>query len=345
MNRALQTLVVLAAGILPSVATAADYDVTFPIALRPGVSSRVVVTMRENPSRRHCLGGTLLTVPGLAHTAATWNPFIDQLFASQAGAVFCRVAAIDLPGHGKSGLPEGAIYGTLLMEDYVTVVAGVLDGFKTKHMPVRSVLGHSMGGLVVEALQSRLVSEGSNMAQRYGIHLAGVMSPGASREQPWMFADSGLGAQAISPFIITDPVEGEVLRADAATWEFFFFTNLSGQFSPGTPPLDQLPSLGYMSDEPLYASAELEGAPPFERISVGTTPFAPCHHTALLYINPSQDLINLRAEAQAGYVQLTGDTTLRGFIPVDDPYAVHDMFIAQPALLIQKIQQALLEHL
>ena len=335
----------LVAGLSPSLAKAADYDISIPVAVRDNITTNVVITVRENPRNGGCAGRTLLTVPGLAHTAATWNPLIDQLFGPNGNHVLCRVASVDLPGHGKSGLPQGALYGSLTIDDYVTAVAGALDGLNARHIHPHAVIGHSMGGLIVEGLQAKLLSGHSSLVKRYGVYLAAVMSPGASREQPWTFADSGLGAQAIAPFIVQDPVEGPVIRPDAGTWAFFFFTNFAQQLSPGTPTLDEIVSRGYIADEALAAGVELEGVPPVPRLSVGTEPFAIRHGTRLLYINPSQDFINLRAEAQAGYLQLTGDQSMRGFIPVDDDFAVHDMFVAQPALLLQKIGASLWSNL
>jgi pimeloyl-ACP methyl ester carboxylesterase len=326
-------------------ARAADHDVSIPVTLRTDVTTNVVVTIRENPRDLPCIGRTLVTVPGMAHTAATWNPLIDQLFGSRGNRLVCRVAAIDLPGHGKSGLPKGALYGSLTIDDYVTAVAGALDGLNARFIRPHAIIGHSMGGLIVEALQAKLLAEGSSLAKRYAICLATVMSPGASREQPWTFADSGIGAQAIMPFIVDDPTEGPVLHPDAASWDSFFFTNLAQQLSPYTPTPEVVMAKGYMSDESLSASAQLEGVPPWQRMSVGKAPFAIRHRTILLYINPSQDLISLRPEAQAAYVQLTADPSLRGFLAVDDDFAVHDMFIAQPALLLQKIGDALWANL
>ena len=329
----------------PKPARAADHDVSIPITLRTNVTTNVVVTIRENPRDSRCIGRTLVTVPGMAHTAATWNPLIDQLFGSSGKRLVCRVAAIDLPGHGKSGLPQGALYGSLSIDDYVTAVAGALDGLNARFIHPHAIIGHSMGGLIVEALQAKLLAEGSSLAKRYAIWLAAVMSPGASREQPWTFGDSGIGARAIMPFIVDDPIKGAILHPDAVSWDYFFFTNLAQQLSPYAPAPEVVVSKGYMSDESLSASAQLVGAPPWQRLSVGNAPFAIRNRTILLYVNPSQDLISLRPEARAAYVQLTADSSMRGFLAVDDDFAVHDMFIAQPALLLQKIGDALWANL
>ena len=345
----IQTLLIAFAltvsGLNPKPAWAAEHDVSIPVTLRTNVTTNVVVTIRDNPHDLPCIGRTLVTVSGLAHTAAAWNPLIDQLFGSSGNRLVCRVAAIDLPGHGKSGLPQGALYGSLTIDDYVTAVAGALDGLNARFIHPHAIIGHSMGGLIIEALQAKLLTEGSSLAKRYAIWLATVMSPGASREQPWTFADSGVAAQTIAEFVLDDPTKGAIVHLDAASWDYFFFTNLAQQPSPYTPAPEVVMSKGYLSDESLSASAQLVGAPPWQRISVGNAPFAIRNRTLLLYVNPSQDMISLRAEARAGYLQLTADSSMRGFLPVDDDFAVHDMFVAQPALLLQKIGDTLWANL
>src|SRR5512147_490329 len=122
----------------------AEQHIKLGVTLRPNVTSEVMVTVRNNPAERVCLGQTLLVIHGLAHTAATWNPFINELFSSRAGQLFCRVIAVDLPGHGLSGLPRGTDYGSLLIDDYVTAVQGVLDGLRSYRIFPTSLIGHSM---------------------------------------------------------------------------------------------------------------------------------------------------------------------------------------------------------
>jgi hypothetical protein len=202
-----------------------------------------------------------------------------------------------------------------------------------------------MGGLIIESMQARLIAAGTSLAHRYHIYWVMLLSPMYAREQPWAFADSGQALPLLGSLVVPDPTKGMVLRFSVPYWQAFFFTNFAQQPAPGTPNVSDIVSLGYASDESFTAGAELVGAPPLQRLSVGAKPFSPCHGTLLFYVNPSQDGFNLTREAQPAYVQLTGDSALRGFLEIDDPYAVHDMYIAQPALLLQKIRAALLSPL
>jgi pimeloyl-ACP methyl ester carboxylesterase len=327
-------------------AFAADSVVTIPaVSLRPGVVTDIGVTVRTNPRHERCVGRTIAAVHGVAHTAATWNPLVDELFSPSHSAVVCRVALIDLPGHGQSALPSGSTFGELLVDDYVTAVIGTLDGLAARKIRPHAIVGHSMGGLVVEAVQARLLSQGTSLVERYGISFAALLSPVPAREHPWAFAESGQAAQVIGQFVTVDPLEGTILRVDPGSWDFLFFTNFAQEFSPGTPSPASVVANGYISDEPFFGAAQLVGLAPFDRVSAGDASFAPNHGTRLLLVNPSQDLFNIRAEMQIAYVQLTGDDSLSGFLEVDDRFAVHDMHVAQPKFYLQKVGQALLSNL
>lgn len=333
MNRVVRAWCLLACllGALWPDSARADSERVIDVELRPGVESRVHVRVRENSRYRGpCLGPTLAFVHGLAHSAGSWDPLVDEIFAGGRRGLACKALLIDLPGHGASPSPSGLTFGELMLDDYVTAVIGTLDGLRPRGLRPNAIIGHSMGGLVVEGVQARLLAGGSSLARRYGIHFAALMSPSPAAEHPWQFAESGAAAATVAAFVTADPARGLVVRVDPATWSFFFFTNFSDQFNPATPPAAVIEANGWNADEAAYAGSQLVGAPPFTRFSVGAAPFAPRHGTILVLINPSQDKFNVRAEAEAAYVQLTGDSRKRGFIPVDDEFAVHDMHVAEP---------------
>ena len=309
----------------------AESERVVEVTLRPGVAGSVHVRVRENSRYRgHCVGPTLAFVHGLAHGAVSWDPLVDEIFASGRHGLACKALLIDLPGHGASPPPSGLSFGELLLDDYVTAVIGALDGLRVAGLRPSAIIGHSMGGLVVEGVQARLLANGSSLALRYGVRFAALMSPSPAAEHPWQFAESGVAAATVGAFVVPDPARGLVVRVDPATWSFFFFTNFSDQFNPSTPTPDWIATHGWNADEAAYAGSQLVGASPFARFSVGQAPFAPRHGTLTVLLNPSQDKFSLRAEAEAAYVQLTGDACKQGFIPIDDEFAVHDMHVAEP---------------
>jgi pimeloyl-ACP methyl ester carboxylesterase len=315
----------------------ADSELDENVALRPGVTSSIHVSVRDNPRYRgHCIGPTVAFVHGLAHTASTWAPLVDEMFATGRRGLICRALLIDLPGHGKSGLPTGLAFGELLLGDYATAVIGALDALRAHQVRAHALFGHSMGGLLIESVQARLLSDHDSLARRYGIHSVVLMSPTPAAEHPWAFAESGAAAATVGSFVTFDPQKGPVVRVDPATWSFFFFTNFNDAFSPGVSSAAEIDLLGYVSDEAAFAGSELVGAAPFARPSVGVRPFDLRHGTFLSFVSPSQDKFSLRSEAEAAYVQLTGDTRMHGFVPIDDEFAVHDMHVAEPRRFLRQ---------
>lgn len=331
----------------------ADDEISIPVALRPGVTAQVVVTVREAIGRRgrRCHGRTVVAVHGLAHTAATWRPLVDELLAR--GDV-CAVASIDLPGHGRSPVPAGLLFGQLLLDDHVTAVLGALDELadhddhadrdRRRRRPT-VLLAHSMGGLIVEGVQARLIAAGTSLRARLGIDAAILLSPSPAAEHPWAFTESGAAAAVVAPFLLTDAGLGPILRVDPATWVSFFFRTPAGALAPGAPTAAEVRARGYDSDESQYAGGQLLGLAPFLRLSVGDAPFSRCRGTRLYLVNPSQDPFSVRAEAQAAYRQLTGDDRLSGFVPIDDPDGVHDLHVAQPARVRALALEAIFDDL
>ena len=69
----------------------ADHARAIDVELRPGVQASVAVQVRENTRYRgKCVGPTLAFVHGLAHSAATWNPLVDEIFASGRRGLACN---------------------------------------------------------------------------------------------------------------------------------------------------------------------------------------------------------------------------------------------------------------
>lgn len=323
----------------------ADRELRVPLTLRPGVNVTVAVLLRDPAGRSRCSGPVVVALHGLAHTGATWAPLVDEMIRAGALRRSCGVAVLDLPGRGRSGMPSGLAFGELRVDDYVTVLLGVLPMLRQAGLTPRVLLGHSLGGLIIEAAQARLLAAGQSLRRQHGVVAALLMSPSPAAEHPWAFVESGQAAQAAAGLIAVDPEKGLVLRLSPTSFLGFFFSDLQGQVSPAAPTEVQVRERGYMSDEPVYAGSQLLGVPPFARLSVGSRPFAPRHGTQLLYFNPSQDPFNLREEAQAAYVQLTGDPGLYGFVTLDDSGGVHDMHVSQPALYLRLALLGVLEGL
>ena len=103
--------------------------------------------MWVNTERRGS-GDALLLIHGIGHRWQAWEPVIDKL------AEHHSVVAIDLPGFGRSPVPEGGMPGSMLAT--VGLIAGYLkdEGLERPH-----VAGNSLGGAIaLELAAAGLVS-------------------------------------------------------------------------------------------------------------------------------------------------------------------------------------------
>ncbi len=129
----------------------------------------------ENPSKS-AGNKTLLAVHGLAHTGATFEPLASELFKKTGRDKIDRVLALNFPGRNGSGLPSNLQFGNLTIEDYTAILLGVLDQL-AKHVNIESIIGHSMGGLIVQTAQNSLVSAGTSLRKEYGIQNVYLLAP------------------------------------------------------------------------------------------------------------------------------------------------------------------------
>lgn len=327
----------------PASASGGEFRVSLPgVSLRPGVTSTINATIYET-GHHPCWGGTVLAIHGFAHTGETWRPFADALFTDPFTRFFtCRVVAIDLPGHGRSSLPAGVSYGDLTLDDYVTGALASLDALKAKGIRPRSIIGHSMGGLILQMMQERLITQGKTLRSRYGIISAVGLSPSTPAPAAWTFADSGTAVQILGPMVAIDDLRGATFAMETDTWIGIFFTNRSGELAPGAPTAEEVDALGWNVPESLVAGLHLVGAAPMpSRPFVREGAFAPSKRTMFTLIHLGEDAFSLESEDFAVYQHLTGDPSGALFMTVDDPEAVHNVHISNPHLLIDSITEQL----
>ncbi|UXI70144.1 alpha/beta hydrolase [Tahibacter amnicola] len=304
------------------------------VPLRPGVAVTLSATVFQ--SQPACLPSqTVLALHGLAHTAATYEPLARTVFATPLAArAVCRVVALDLPGHGLSGLPTGLRFGELTLDDYVAALDGALPRLRARGMHVRALVGHSMGGEVIVLAQQALANRGTSLRAAHGVAGVLLLAPALPRPMAWSLADSGAAAQVLGPFIGEDPVLGPVVRIPEPAWTALFFTNASGTVVPGTPANPH--QRGYIAAESLFAGAQLTGTAPFVRPSVAAGLFAANRGTALGVVSFSDDVFLPPAEIAALHTHLTASTSGMGHVTVTDPAAVHDMYLSNPSLMVQR---------
>jgi pimeloyl-ACP methyl ester carboxylesterase len=287
----------------------------------------------------------------------TFELLVNDLFKKTGSDKIDRVLALNFPGRNGSGLPSNLQFGNLTVEDYTAVLLGVLDQL-AKQINIESIVGHSMGGLIVQTAQNSLRSAGTSLQKEYGIKNVYLLAPSIPKPLKWLFVDSGLAdprlGSSVSDILATlisfDPSLGFYLRllsrdrAEQARllgiWLTFFFTNTLREFVAGTPFTTALES-NYVSNEALIMTLQLSGSNGFVRPSVNPGIFNESVQKCFRIVTFSEDLAvpgeNLLQEYQDLDTFLTGNAQSANVVLIDAPDAVHDMLIANPTEVAKAI--------
>jgi pimeloyl-ACP methyl ester carboxylesterase len=282
---------------------------------------------------------TVFTVHGAAGTANTWAPLAEAIFDRFHGNKrVCRVAAIDLPGHGGSPPPEGILFGDLTLDDYAAAVIGTLHRLEHRGIRPRVALGHSQGGMVLQLAQQALLDEGKSLREAFGIKRAALLSSVAPGAVPWDFADSGTGPALITQFASTHPTLGQVFDLPPELWVPIVFTNLNGAIPATAPTPAEVVQQEYSSVESFAALAELVGVPPSTRPEVDAEIFADDFGTRLGVVAFEHDTLVPPDNSEALYEYLTGEDASCGFAEVLGEDAVHGAPISIPDAVLDAIE-------
>ena len=319
-------------------AARADYttdDIYFDVAVRGTGSATIHARVFNNPGNWY--GATVLAVHGFTETANVWGPLADAMFEDHAlRFAVRRVIALDMIGHGESSTPSGlppGTFGALTISDNVSVIIQSIDKLRAMGKGAAVIMGHSMGGLEVQATQEALLSQGSSLAKR-GIFGAVLLASVPAAGQQW----TRFGSSDVTPFVVVDPVLGTYLSLpDAVAQRAGGWTTLAGTLATNTPSVEQITAEGYNDIEPIVVALQLSTTPPVPRPSVREGAFALRNGTVLTVVSFSQDALTPAVDQQAMYVHLLGRN---GFLyrPIVAADAVHSMYISNPTGMLHALR-------
>jgi len=176
----------------------ADFNLTLQdIELEPGITADIHVVVFENNSgfcqQQNPISinaFSIFAVHGILTSAFVWGPLANTLFINNpTGGIVCRVVAIDLPGHGLSGLPQGGLlFGQMSEDNYANVVINSLTELSQVHSinPI-SYMAHSNGGLVTQLVQQKLSQSDSTLSSEFGIEKLTLIASAITAPVPWPF--------------------------------------------------------------------------------------------------------------------------------------------------------------
>ena len=332
--------------VLAQAAEATRSTLELPVVLRETGSATIHATIFES-SRVTC-GKTILAVHGLSETGTTYEPLARALFDDPTvGARVQRVIAIDLVGHGKSSLPrdlpEGVRFGDLTIHDNVSVIRQALDALRQKNLAPSILVGHSMGGLAVQALQESLLASGSSLARR-GIEHAVLLAPVPAHGLQWTQPP----ATDTSAFVAQDPALGAFFALPPAVWIAQAFTSTKGVQAPNAPSVAEVTERGYSAREPLATLLQLIEAPvplpdgktlTLARPAVRAGAFAPAQGTRLTLVGFSEDVLLPAGDLDDLAAHLTG--AQGAYVGVTSDDAVHSMFLSNPSAVLEALRTSL----
>lgn len=327
-----------------TMAPPADHSVLLEdVELRPGITADLHVRMFVNEVRP-CRdpARTALAIHGINHTAATWETLADAFFTGPAHEQLCAVAALDHPGHGRSGLPEGDPgfdFGQLTVQDYARGTLEVMRRLQERGIRPSILVGHSQGTLTLQTVQQLLLKDGASLAERFDVRDVVFFGTQGPREAPVAFTlpDEAV-AEQISALLTTTEEKGTHLVGPPQVFRDLWFINRDLVLSSDAPTVEEIADSGWNADVPLAAVLQNVGQNGFRRPSVSAGAFVPDEGTRLHMIHFTDDPWSVNAARV--YEHLTGDPSLSGFTPVGDPdgEAVHDYPITNPGAVRSAVE-------
>lgn len=325
-------------------------SLNFPVKVRGVGSAMIHAHVYENPNAG-TKGETVLAVHGLTETGATYERLAAQFFSEPGiSKKVARVIAIDLIGHGQSGFPQGlpaGTFGQLTIDDNVSVVVQTIHTLRAMNLAPSTIMGHSMGGLAVQATQQALLNAGTSLAQ-LGIDRAILLAPVPVRESMWTRGPSANP----TPYFVSDPVLGTYLKLPPQSFFGQALSNFAGTRYSGDITLQEVIDKGYVGIEPAVTLAQLTGSPiplptggfiTLPRPSAKAGAFSADKGTELALLAFSQDQLVFIENLEPLYVHLTGDETLAGYLPIVRDDATHNMFLGDPEGLIDVVRELYLD--
>ena len=321
----------------------APTDVYFDVAVRGTGSATIHADVFNNP--RNLGLTTVLAVHGFTEVGSMFEPLADAIFADPVlGVAVKRIVSLDMIMHGQSSaptLPSPLKFGDMVIEDNVSVVIQAIDILRARGLGAQVIMGHSMGGLEVQAAQEALLAQGSSLA-KHGVFGAVLIDAVPARGTVWTIP----APADVSQFVVLgDPVLGTYLNLPAAIGPLTgAFTTLLGTLVPSAPSQATFVANGWMGPEPITLTLELTGtSAPLWRPFVRQGAFKPFNGTILTVISGSQDVLTPAADQDDLYTYLTGlgSTGITLYRPIVADDAVHSMYISNPTGMLQALRNGI----
>lgn len=308
------------------------------ILLKPGtyVKTHVKTVFNEEnaPNKKH-----LLIIHGLVHRSTAYEDWSKRILTtSPYNEIVSAISLLDLPGRGESGIPEPRklmSFGSLNLNNYVKIIQDVIQSIKTTEKPVDCLVGHSMGGILIQMLAEKCLRENTTLRQKLGVDTVILVAPTMPREVPWRLADSKKAVLLAMPHLRIGK-KGAFAKTNAVGWLDLFSKNSRGEIAPTAPKV--IDADKYIAQEPFAALNQLVGAF-VRRPSISRNSFESSHGTRLFIAGMENDILITTQEQSFLYRYLTGDPDYKNYVNIAGEHAVHDVVLSDPAQLDPVLQR------
>jgi len=335
--------------------TSMDYNILIEdIEFQPGVTIDINVNVYVNENAHNWANhGKIFAIEGMGHTANCLKPLAEELFNNPPQTEINEFYAIDMPGRGGSGLPEGDdfLLEDMYIEDFLEVIQGAIAYLNNElNVFPKTIMGHSLGGLEVILLQNKLLDEGTNLKRKFGIKNAVLLAPAPPAPIDWAFI-SGETSSALMNYVAYVPGRGTMLDLVTApncyVWPYLFFTNTCCYFPPdmvpGAPSPSEVIANGYNAMEPGPLCLQIVGKeippgmpyPYKPRVEANPKIFKPQHGVQLTIVCDEFDKMMSPEEELALYEYLTGDKKHKRLFEVLGDETCHDTHISDPNAIVE----------
>lgn len=309
-----------------------EFDLVLPgIEIRPGVAMDIHAKVFVN-GEHQSEGETVLAVHAMLCSASTWKPLATALFTDNpAGRKVSRVVALNLPGPDRSGLPDPALLPVdqINLDDYVGALLGALEALQAKKIRPETLLGHSLGGGVIQLAQQRLIRQGTSLRDQYHIKNVVLLASGARLPNP--------GPSIWWYYIELFPPNAPFFGTTDAGWQGIC-ANTSGVLVTATPSVAEITANHYNAAEPMSVVKDSSGYPPYVAPAVDPGIFAPRYRTTFQAVSYEQDPFGGdTADAEAAYEYLTGDAHLTHFAVLPGSDTCHALHVVQPWRVLESV--------
>ena len=335
LSRGFRLFVILSVFLAAAANAQQTLNLTLQLPSSPGLTAFIHVDVYESAAPKPS-DATVMLVHGFAQTAASMGPLANALLAQGKVA---RVIVPDLPNHGFSFLRPD--WGRNTLDDFVGTVDGVLTYFDRAGTPVDVLIGHSMGGLLVQLEQQSLTTAGSSLRTAHNVQSVVLIAPVIPSPLPWVLADSGTAATILAPYLdFGMNLDPRIIIRPPDAWRALFYSDLGGTIPAAAPTTADVVAAHYLSAESGFAGFKMIGYGAFgPRPQVDPDIFKRANGTTLGLITLGQDGFFSFAEHQSLYRYLTGDLRDKLLFAITGPNSVHNMHTFDTNALLKPIKK------